>query len=193
MNQVISGNRKYLNLIKIISIIIPFAVATLFILPSKMSLGEWVAYLPHLNAIINSITSILLVAALMSVLNKNIELHRNLMSVSFVLGSIFLVSYIIYHSSVPGVVFGDIDSNGSLDMDERNVLGFLRLFYLFFLLTHIMFSIVVVPFVLVTFYFSLTDQIARHKKIVKFTFPIWLYVSITGVIVYFMIRPYYQF
>ena len=164
------------KIIIVISILVPILVAILLFMPTKISFfGINPKILPHFNAIINSLTSILLFVAFIMIKLKNIRLHKIFMMTSFILGSIFLVSYIIYHSSVESAVY----------------LGDNRAFYLFFLITHISLSIIVVPFVLFAFYFSLSNQIKKHKKIVKYTFPIWLYVSISGVIVYLMISPYY--
>ena len=106
-----------------------------------------------------------------------IKYHRISMMSAFVLGSLFLVSYVIYHSMADSTTFGGE--------------GWIRPVYYFLLLSHILLAIVVVPFVLFAFYFALTDKIEKHKKIVKYTFPIWLYVSVTGVLVYLMISPYY--
>ena len=168
------------NLVKIIavvSVIIPIAVAFLLFMPSKIDIfGDWTYKLPHFNAIINSLTSIFLVSSFYMIKYKrNIRAHQNLNTVSFTLGAIFLVSYIIYHSSV----------------DSTPYQGDQRVVYFFFLISHILLSIVVVPFVLFAFYYSLSNQIEKHKKVVKYTFPIWLYVSVSGVIVYFMISPFY--
>ena len=168
------------NLVKIIaivSIIIPLSVAFLLFMPSKIDIfGNWTYKLPHFNAIINSLTSIFLVLSFYMIKYKrNIRAHQNLNTAAFTLGAIFLVSYIIYHSSV----------------DSTPYQGDQRVVYFFFLISHILLSIVVVPFVLFAFYYSLSNQIEKHKKVVKYTFPIWLYVSVSGVIVYFMISPFY--
>ena len=168
------------NLVKIIaivSVVIPLAVAFLLFMPSKIDIfGDWTYKLPHFNAIINSLTSIFLVLSFYMIKYKrNIRAHQNLNIASFTLGAIFLVSYIIYHSSV----------------DSTPYQGDQRVVYFFFLISHILLSIVVVPFVLFAFYYSLSNQIEKHKKVVKYTFPIWLYVSVSGVIVYFMISPFY--
>ena len=108
---------------------------------------------------------------------KDINMHKLFNTLSFILGSIFLISYIIYHSSV----------------ESTSYLGGFKILYYFFLISHISLSIVVVPFVLFAFYYALSNQINNHKKIVKYTFPIWLYVSVSGVIVYLMISPFYNF
>ncbi len=170
------NNFLLIRIIFMVSIVIPIAVAILLFMPQKLEIfGKWALVLPHINAVINSLTSLILLCSLYMIKIKNIELHKFLMSTAFILGSIFLVLYIIYHSSVDSTVYA----------------GNKKLIYYFFLISHISLSIVVVPFVLFAFYYSLTNQIIKHKKIVKFTFPIWLYVSTSGVIVYFMISPFY--
>ena len=193
MEQVLESNKTYLQVIKIVSIAIPVVVAILLFAPFNLALGDqaWVRSLPTVNAVINSVTSLLLLAALVAIKRKNITLHRNLMLIALVLGTFFLVSYVIYHASTTSTVFGDINHDGVLSDTEKEELGGMRGVYLFILLSHIGLSIVVVPFVLLAFYFALSNQIKKHQKIVKYTFPVWLYVSVTGVLVYLMISPYY--
>ncbi len=175
-----------------LSIVIPLLVAVLIYLPQKLTLGTWVYGLPMLNAILNSATTVLLICGLVFIKQKKIKLHRAMMSISFVLGSVFLLSYVLYHASADSTIFGDINGNGVLD-DAENSADFqsLRLFYVILLLSHIALAAIVVPFVLFAMYFALSGKIDKHKKVVKFTYPIWLYVSITGVIIYLMISPYY--
>ena len=170
-------NNNLVKLITVVSVLIPIAVAILLFMPSKIDLfGDWTYKLPHFNAIINSLTSLFLILSFYMIkYKKNIKAHQNLNTASFILGSIFLVSYIIYHSSVESTPYQ----------------GDQRVIYFSFLISHILLSIVVVPFVLFAFYYALTKQIEKHKKVVKYTFPIWLYVSVSGVIVYFMISPFY--
>ncbi|MFZ9046303.1 MAG: DUF420 domain-containing protein [Cyclobacteriaceae bacterium] len=191
MEQILTSNKNYLNFIKTVSILIPVAVAILIYLPGKLEVGEWVRNLPYINALINSLTSIFLISALIAVKKQKISLHKNLMMSSLILGTLFLLSYVTYHASVPSVIFGDANFNGVLSADELELIGNTRTIYLFVLFSHIGLSIVVIPFVLFSFYYSLTAQVGKHKKVVKFSFPIWLYVSVTGVIVYLMISPYY--
>lgn len=191
MEYTLTKDKKYLNFIKVVSVVIPIAVAVLIYLPGRLTIGEWAKNLPLVNAILNSTTTVLLIAALVSIKKKQINIHKILMSVALVLGSIFLLSYVLYHASFPSVVFGDLDHNGHLSANELQQVGSLRAVYLVVLLSHIGLSIVVVPFVLFSFYYSLSGQIDRHKKVVKFSYPIWLYVSITGVLVYYLIHPYY--
>ena len=191
MEAQIKQSAQYLKWIKIISVVIPVAVAILIYLPQRLQLGDWVRILPLLNATINSITSVLLIIALIMIKRKDIVNHQRFMMGALVLGAIFLLSYVLYHASVPSVKFGDIDHDGILSAQELNNIADSRKVYLFVLLSHIGLSIVVVPLVLFSFYFSLSGQIERHKRLVRFSYPIWLYVSLTGVLVYYLISPYY--
>ncbi len=191
MKKVIKANRGYLRFIYIISIIVPLLVALLLFSPIKLGLDNWVKLLPGVNAILNSTTALLMILALVAIKKKNIALHRSLMLTSLLLGALFLISYILYHSSTATTIYGDMNHDGVVGPEELAVLGNSRVIYLIILLSHIGLSIVVVPFVLFAIYFALSDQIERHKKVVKYTYPIWLYVSVTGVIVYLMISPYY--
>lgn len=186
-----NNNTIYLRIIVVLSIVIPVLVATLLYTPLSLGMGSWVNVLPGLNAIINSTTAFVLIISLFAIQRKKITLHRNLMLFAISLGAVFLMSYVLYHSNSDSTVFGDLDHNGLLDPDELAEVSSLRGVYLFILLSHITFSIIVVPFVLLSVFFSLTNQIERHKKVVKFSYPIWFYVSVTGVVVYLMISPYY--
>lgn len=169
--------RSYITII-VLSIVIPVAVGILLFKPAKeVEQAAWVSYLPALNAVINTATSLLLIAGFYFIRNKNVAYHKASMISAFCLGSLFLVFYVIYHSMADSTSFGGE--------------GWIRSVYYFLLLSHILLAIIVVPFVLFAFYFALTNRIERHKKIVKFTLPIWLYVSITGVLVYLLISPYY--
>jgi putative membrane protein len=183
----------YLILIGILSIAIPVVVALLFVAPQTGKLGGFnVAFLPHLNAVLNSATALALLAGFYFIkVKKNQRYHTTAMLTAFGLSSIFLVSYVIYHFQGAHTKFGDLDGNGVVSAMEVSAAGTMRYFYLFILLTHIAFATIVLPFILLAIYFGISKQIARHKKIVKYTFPIWLYVAITGVLVYLMISPYY--
>lgn len=187
-----ADNKVYLKIIYLISILIPLVVAFLIFFPAKLEIsGDWIKILPGVHAVINSLTVLMLISALWAVKNGNIKLHRTFMFVSLILGVFFLISYVLYHSSVESVKFGDINHDGTVNEEELMKAGTSRTVYLVILASHILLSILVVPFVLFAFYYALTDQIERHKKLVRYTYPVWLYVSITGVIVYFMIKPYY--
>ncbi|MDB5240268.1 MAG: hypothetical protein JWP57_893 [Spirosoma sp.] len=169
--------QKVSRIINILSIVIPVAVAVMLGVRLKLDLGTWTSYLPHVNGIINSITSVLLLMGLYFIRQKNVVAHKRTMLTAFALGSVFLVCYILYHLTHESTPFGGQ--------------GWIRPIYYFLLVSHIVLSIVVVWFVLRAVYFALSGQITRHKRTVKWTFPIWLYVSVTGVIVYLLIKPYY--
>ncbi|AKD57791.1 DUF420 domain-containing protein [Spirosoma radiotolerans] len=169
--------QKANQVITVLSLAIPIAVAILLGIRQKVDLGPWTTYLPHLNGIINSITSVLLIVGFYFIRQKNIVAHKRTMLAAFSFGALFLVSYVLYHLTNESTPFGGQ--------------GWIRPVYYFLLVSHIVLSVVVVWFVLRAVYFALSGQISRHKKTVKYAFPIWLYVSVTGVIVYLLIRPYY--
>ena len=179
------------SLIIILSIVIPALVGVLFLTSFKLPLGSFVKYIPAFNAIINSLTAISLILAVIVIKKGNERVHKLLVLFSFVLGALFLLSYVVYHSSVITTIYGDIDKDGVLSIIEREELGSMRLVYLFILFSHILLSIIVIPFVLFAVYYGLENNRLKHRKVVKYTFPIWLYVSVTGVIIYLMISPYY--
>lgn len=169
---------KVKNWIIGISIAIPLAVAVLLFMPAKITaLGDWVYFLPHLNAVINSAASVALILGVIFVKQKKYAYHGATMTVAFVLGAIFLVSYVIYHAAAESTSFGGE--------------GAIRPVYYFLLITHIIFAAVALFPILFAYYYGYTDQRDKHRKVVKFAYPIWLYVSVTGVIVYLMISPYY--
>ncbi len=167
------------RLINVLSLLIPIAVAVLLSIRQKVDLGRWTDFLPHLNGLINSVTSVLLLLGLYFIRQKNVLAHKRTMLTAFAFGSVFLVTYILYHLTHESTPFGGQ--------------GWIRPVYYFLLVSHIVLSVVVVWFVLRAVYFALSGQIARHRQTVRYTFPIWLYVSITGVVVYLLIRPYYTF
>ncbi|MBD2754675.1 DUF420 domain-containing protein [Spirosoma validum] len=169
--------QKANRVINILALAIPVAVAVLLGIRQKVDLGNWTTYLPHINGVINSITAVLLLLGLYFIKQKNVEAHKRTMLTAFAFGSLFLVSYVLYHLTNESTSFGGQ--------------GWVRPVYYFLLVSHIVLSVVVVWFVLRAVYYALSGQIARHKQTVKYAFPIWLYVSITGVIVYLMIKPYY--
>ena len=169
----------YNKFILVLSIAIPLVVALLLGLRTKIYLGDWTKLLPHIIGLINTITAIFLILGLVFIKLKQYKKHENAMLASFISGSIFLVLYVLYHLTNHSTPFGSQDS-------------VIRLIYYFFLISHIILSIGVVPLVLHTLFYGLTDQREAHIKIVKWTFPVWLYVSVTGVVVYLMISPYYK-
>ncbi len=175
----LTKDKQASRVINVLAIVIPVAVAVLLGIRQKVNLGAWTDQLTLVNAVMNSLTALLLIVGLFFIRQKNVRAHRITMLTAFTLGALFLLSYILYHLTHESTQFGGE--------------GWVRPVYYFLLVSHITLSIVVVWFVLRAVYFALTNQISRHKATVKWAYPIWLYVSITGVIVYFMIRPYYNF
>ena len=176
MNSIIEEKRATLA-VNILSVAIPVVVVILLGIRTKVDLGAWTKILPHAIGAINSITSVLLILGLVAQKMANIRMHRLAMTTAFSLGAVFLVCYVTYHLTNRSTVFG-----GN---------GMKRVFYYAVLISHIGLSLVVLPLVLRAFLFALTNQIARHRRVAKYAYPIWLYVSTTGVIVYLMISPYY--
>ncbi|EMR03026.1 DUF420 domain-containing protein [Cesiribacter andamanensis] len=188
-------NEKYiLRTIIAVSVVVPLLVAALLFTPMKLGLPlELVTRLPFVNALINSATSVLLILALLAVRKKKNRLHSQLMLSAMGLGTVFLVSYVLYHASVPSVVYGDANGDGLRDAAELAAVGGGLYAYLAILLTHIVLAAIVLPFVLMAAFFALQDKVILHRKVVKVAYPLWLYVSISGVVVYLMISPYYPF
>lgn len=171
--------KKYNKWIVVLSVVIPVAVAALFGINLR-ELGfdvEPLTMLPPIYAGINGLTALVLIVAVIAIKNKNRKLHENLMKFAIVLSVMFLVMYVAYHMTSDSTKFGGE--------------GVIKYIYYFILITHILLSVVIIPFVLITYVRAITNNIERHKKIAKITFPLWLYVAVTGVVVYFMISPYY--
>lgn len=177
----------------LVSIVIPIAVAVLFTVKLK-DFGievEPLSFLPPIYASINGLTALLLVMGVMAIKNGNRKVHERLMTTAIACSVVFLVMYVAYHMTADSTVYGDIDGNGKLDAIESKNAGSMRDIYLFILLSHILLSIIIIPLVLITYVRALAARFDKHKKIAKITFPLWLYVAVTGVVVYLMISPYY--
>ena len=168
-------NKKYNRLIWILSIVIPITVAALFGI--KIPGVERLGFLPPIYATINGLTAIMLILAVIQIKKGNRKKHERLMKTAIAFSVLFLLLYITYHMTSDSTKYGGD--------------GALKYVYYFILLTHIILSIVVIPFVLITFVRGMTGQFEKHKKIARITFPLWLYVAISGVVVYLMISPYY--
>lgn len=191
-NSAISEN-KYNSLIVIISIIIPVVVAILFSVKLR-DFGVDVApltFLPPIYATINAITALILIAAFISIKNGNRKRHELLMKLAIFCSVLFLGMYVAYHMTADSVKFGDVNHDGIIDAVESAKVGVWRLIYFLILITHILLSVVIIPMVLITYVRALSQRFDKHKKLAKITFPIWLYVAISGVMVYLMISPYY--
>lgn len=194
MNTFATNDKLYFRIILAISIAIPVVVALLLFIPGKENLkGSFdVNFLPKLNAIFNSTVSVLLVAGYIAIRQQKRATHKTLMLSAFFISGLFLVSYVIYHYLSAETKFGDLNHDKLLSAEEIAQAGKLRLVYFVILITHIILATAIVPMVLFTIYRSFTGQFEKHKKLARWTFPIWLYVSVTGVVVYLMIAPYYN-
>lgn len=182
----------YSVIIATVSFLVPGLVAILFFLPQTGNLGKFdVSLLPHLNALLNSATAVALITGYIMIRQKKQDIHRISMISAFGLSSLFLISYVIYHFQGGHTVFGDVNGDQVLSEAERAVVGSTRGIYILILLSHIGLATIIVPFVLFSLYFGLTKQFSRHRKLSKWTFPLWLYVAVSGVVVYLMISPYY--
>lgn len=178
LTPVLKKNDKQARLLIItVSVVVFMAVAILSKVKLEVDLGFDIHIFALINAIINSCVSILLIAGLVTVKNKNYVAHKKIMLAAIILSVLFLVSYISHH-----LLAGDTKFGGE---------GVIRNIYFIILITHIFLAAIILPFILFTAYRSLTGEFARHKKLAKYTWPLWLYVSVTGVIVYLMISPYY--
>ena len=170
-----------------------FAVVTILSrVQLNVDLGFNVHVFAFINAILNSMVSVALIAAMIAVKQRNYQLHKNIMLVAIVLSVLFLVSYITHHLLSGDTKFGDADHNGILSAAEIAAVSSVRYFYYIMLATHIFLAAVILPFILFTAYRALIGEYTAHKKIARYTWPLWLYVSITGVLVYIMISPYYS-
>lgn len=179
MANLTANDSFYKRLIYIISIVVFLLIFILSILPKQSDIPSWVAFLPKLNAVLNGTTTLLLIMSLYFIKRKNIAMHKKLNITACVISTVFLLSYVAFHA------FG-VETRFPADNP-------LRPLYLTILISHIILAAFVLPLVLLSLYRGLTNQITSHKKITRWAYPIWLYVTTTGVIVYLMISPYYKF
>lgn len=179
-------------LIWVVSILVFIGIAFL----SRVKLNLYLGFDPHIfaaiNAAINTVVAILLMAALSAVKSKKFHLHKKLMIAAISLSILFLISYVCHHLLSGGTKFGDINHDGILSLDEKNEAGPTRYLYYFILITHIPLAGIILPFILFTAYRALSGDYKKHKKLARITWPIWFYVALTGVAVFWMIRPYYS-
>lgn len=166
--------KKYRPLVVILSIVIPLVVALLFRVHIE---GIDTSFLPPIYASINALTAILLVFAVISIKNGNKKRHENLMKLAILCSLLFLVGYVIYHMTSSHTSYGND--------------GFVKYIYLFLLVTHIILSIAIIPLVMITYLKAISNNFKAHRRLAKITFPIWLYVAVSGVVVYLMISPFY--
>tara|TARA_R110000868_G_scaffold193443_1_gene438375 strand:- start:20660 stop:21193 length:534 start_codon:yes stop_codon:yes gene_type:complete len=175
MDTIALKEKKFNKMINLVSVVIPLVVAILF--GVKLPNVEPLGFLPPIYASVNGLTAILLVIAVIAVKNRKLELHQKLMNTCILLSLGFLVMYVAYHMTSDSTSFGGE--------------GIVKYIYYFILITHIILSIVIIPLVLRTYSKAYLKNYEAHRKLAKITFPLWLYVAVTGVVVYLMISPYY--
>ncbi len=171
-----SKREKKLNRIAIVLSIVVFLVVGLM-RRVKIQTDIDFSFLPGINAALNTTTAILLVIGLIFIKRKNIQAHKRVMTLAIILSSLFLISYVLYHFTTPETQFGGE--------------GMIRTVYLILLVTHIVLAAVILPFILFTYIRAITGSYERHKKLARLLFPFWLYVAISGPVIYWMLRPYY--
>lgn len=184
---------KNLNLpIAIVSIVIPVLVAILFYLPRpNIEAGFNVQILPLFHAVLNSTTAVLLLASLYFIRRGQVNAHKTTNLIAVALSTLFLLSYVTYHFLTDSTKYGDTNHDHVVDAAEKAVVAGSAYIYYFILLTHILLAIITVPLVLFTLLRGFQSNFEKHKKIARWTWPIWFYVAVTGVVVYVMISPYY--
>lgn len=181
-------------LIGIFSVVV-FAVVTVlgkYNLAGKVNLGFDVHIFAMINAAVNGLVAVLLLAGLYFAKQKNFETHKQVMITAMLLSVFFLLSYICHHLFAGETVYGETDGIKGLGDAERSAVGSSRTLYLVVLLTHIPLAGLALPFILFAAYRALTGEYEKHKKLVRIIWPVWFYVAVTGVLVYFMISPYYK-
>jgi putative membrane protein len=162
-------------------------------IPHPDTFPSFIYKLPMVNAFLNGTCTILLLASLWAIKNKNIQLHKKLNLTAFIFSSVFLLCYVTAHYFIPDTKYGDVDHDGIMSAAESAAVSGIKPVYVIILLTHIFFAVAVLPMILMSFYYGLTDQREKHKKLTRFSYPIWLYVTVTGVVVYLMVSPFYNY
>ena len=149
------------------------------------------SYLPAFHAILNLSAALFLVAAILAIKKGLVLRHRTMIYGALVCSLVFLLSYVLYHFTTPATIFGDLNGDGQLSEVERMEVGGMRTVYLVILISHVVLAAVSFPFILLTVLYALTNQFQKHRRFARRIFPIWLYVAVTGPVVYYFLRPYY--
>lgn len=186
-----SNDKKARLLIWLVSIVVFLIIAALSRIKLDIHVGFDSHYFATANAIINSIVSVLLLCGLLAVKYKKYHLHKKIMIAAIMLSVLFLISYVCHHLTTGDTKFGDVNGDGLVSLSEKDAVGSIRYLYYFILLTHIPLAGIILPFILFTAYRALSGNYEKHKKLARITWPIWLYVAVSGVVVYLMISPYY--
>lgn len=186
------NDKKAKQLIWIFSIVVFIAVVLLSNIKLNVNLGFDIHVFAKANAYINATIAFLLLAALLSVKNRKYRQHKGLMMAALVLSILFLVSYIAHHLLAGEAKFGDANHDGMVDSAETLAVGSIRYIYYIILATHIFLAAVILPFILFTAYRAMIAEYPAHKKLARYTWPLWFYVAVTGPVIYYFISPYYS-
>ena len=183
--------KKLTIIVWIITAAVLFLVGLMREVKIELPQGISFHFLPPLHAILNSAAALSLLMAIISIKKKNIINHQRWIYVAMGCSFVFLLSYVTYHFTTAETLYGDSDHNGLVSEEEKKDAGVMRIVYLTILLSHILLAALSLPFILLTFVYGFTSQIERHRKMAKKVFPVWLYVAVTGPIVYLLLQPYY--
>lgn len=183
--------KKLTILVWIITGAVLFLVCLMREVKIELPKGVSFNFLPPLHAILNATAACSLAMAIISIKKKQIINHQRWIYVAMGCSFVFLLSYVVYHFTTPETLYGDLDKNGLISDEEKESSGVSRIIYLAILLSHILLAAVSLPFILLTFVYGFTNQVTKHRKMAKKVFPVWLYVAITGPIVYLLLQPYY--
>ena len=175
--------------------IISAAVLGLVVVMQKIRIplpeGIELSFLPAFHALLNTLAAVFLILAIRAIKNGRVQRHQKMIYSAFVCSLVFLLSYVTYHLTTDPVLFGDVNKDGLLSSDEKGVVATIRPYYLFILISHIGLAALSFPFILLTFIQAFTNQFDKHRKLAKRVFPVWLYVAVTGPVVYLFLQPYY--
>ena len=183
--------KKLTIIVWIITALVLFLVGLMREVKIELPQGVSFHFLPPLHAILNSAAALSILMAIISIKKKNIINHQRWIYVAMGCSLVFLLSYVTYHFTTAETLYGDLDHNGLVSEEEKRDAGVMRIVYLTILLSHILLAALSLPFILLTFVYGFTHQIEKHKKMAKKVFPVWLYVAVTGPIVYLLLQPYY--
>ena len=193
MENNLQPNRALEKKLNKIAVLVSVLVLALVVVMQKLTIQTDIdfSFLPPFHSSLNALAAVALIAALYFIKNGNMKAHRNSIYAAMVLSGLFLLSYVVYHFTNESIKFGDANFDGVVDDAEKLAVGSIRYVYYFLLLTHVLLSAIILPFIFVTFNRAFTNQFDRHKKIARYIYPLWLYVAITGPICYLMLRPFY--
>ena len=183
--------RKLTVLVWVVSAAVLFLVALMREVKIELPEGVSLHFLPPFHAILNSLAALSLIMAIISIKSGNVINHQRWIYGAMSFSLIFLLSYVVYHFTTPETKYGDLNNDGFLSQEEKVTAGSMRNTYLFILLSHILLAALSLPFILLNFVYGFTNQFQKHRKLARKVFPVWLYVAITGPVVYILLRPYY--